>query len=49
MAGQNDLLSKAENYPLLEQQLRDGIQKLLDAGCQVIVSNTINPIHLMVF
>lgn len=49
MAGQNDLFAKVENIPRLEAALRDGIQKLLDAGCKVIVSNTINPIHLMVF
>ncbi len=49
MAGQNDLLSSAENMPKLEAQFRDGIQKLKDSGCTVIVSNTINPIHLMVF
>jgi lysophospholipase L1-like esterase len=49
MAGQNDLFSKVENLPKLEQALRAGIQKLKDAGCQVIVSNTIHPIHLMVF
>jgi lysophospholipase L1-like esterase len=49
MAGQNDLFAKVENIPRLEQLLREGIQKLLDAGCKVIVSNTINPIHLMVF
>ncbi len=49
MAGQNDFFSKAEDIPELERTLREGIQKLLDAGCQVIVSNTINPIHLAVF
>jgi len=49
MAGQNDLLSSTENMPKLERQFREGIQKLKDAGCTVIVSNTINPIHLMVF
>lgn len=49
MAGQNDLFSKAEELPKLEALLREGIQKLLDAGCQVILANTINPIHLMVF
>ena len=49
MAGQNDFFCKAEDLPALEKVFRDGIQKLLDAGCQVIVSNTINPIHLIVF
>lgn len=49
MAGQNDFFCKAENLPELERIFREGIQKLLDAGCQVIVSNTINPIHLIVF
>lgn len=49
MAGQNDLLSKEENLPVLEKKLRDGITRLQDAGIYVILSNTINPIHLMVF
>ena len=49
MAGQNDFFCKAEDLPELERIFREGIQKLLDAGCQVIVSNTINPIHLVVF
>ncbi len=49
MAGQNDFFCKAEDLPALERIFREGIQKLLDAGCQVIVSNTINPIHLIVF
>lgn len=49
MAGQNDFFCKAENLPELERVFREGIQKLLDAGCRVIVSNTINPIHLVVF
>jgi lysophospholipase L1-like esterase len=49
MAGQNDFFCKAEDLPELERVFREGIQKLLDAGCQVIVSNTINPIHLVVF
>lgn len=49
MAGQNDFFCKAEDLPELERIFREGIQKLLDAGCQVIVSNTINPIHLIVF
>lgn len=49
MAGQNDIFAKVENLPQLESILREGIQKLLDAGCKVIVSNTINPIHLVVF
>lgn len=49
MAGQNDFFCKAENLPELERVFREGIQKLLDSGCRVIVSNTINPIHLVVF
>ena len=49
MAGQNDIFAKVENLPQLEKILREGIQKLMDAGCKVIVSNTINPIHLVVF
>ena len=49
MAGQNDFFCRAENLPELERVYREGIQKLLDAGCRVIVSNTINPIHLVVF
>lgn len=49
MAGQNDFFCKSEDLPELERVFREGIQRLLDAGCQVIVSNTINPIHLIVF
>lgn len=49
MAGQNDLLSKVEKLPLLERQLREGIIKAKASGAEVIVSNTINPIHLVVF
>lgn len=49
MAGQNDFFCRAADLPELEQTFREGIQKLLDAGCKVMVSNTINPIHLAVF
>jgi len=49
MAGQNDLLSKPENLPALEAKLRAGIIRLQEAGCFVVLSNTINPLHLIVF
>jgi len=49
MAGQNDFFCRAADLPELEQTFRNGVQRLLDAGCKVIVSNTINPIHLLVF
>jgi lysophospholipase L1-like esterase len=49
MAGQNDFVSGANNLDSLEQQLRDGITRLKSAGCQVVISNTINPVHISVF
>lgn len=49
MAGQNDLLSNPENLPTLEAKLRSGIIRLQEAGCYVVLSNTINPLHLIVF
>lgn len=49
MAGSNDLMSKTENFPSIRETFRDGIQQLLAAGCDVVVANTINPVHLKVF
>ena len=49
MAGSNDLMSKTENLPGLQETFRSGVQQLLSAGCDVIVANTINPVHLRVF
>ncbi len=49
MAGSNDLLSKTESLPRLRELLRDGVQQLLAAGCDVVLVNTINPIHLRLF
>lgn len=49
MAGQNDFFCRAVDLPELERTFRNGVQRLLDSGCKVIVSNTINPIHLLVF
>lgn len=49
MAGSNDLMAKVEKLPKLRETLRDGIQQLLAAGCDVLVANTINPQHLKLF
>lgn len=49
MAGSNDLLSKTQSLPRLRDLLRDGIQQLLAAGCDVVLVNTINPLHLRLF
>ena len=49
MAGSNDLLSKEEALPRLREQYRDGLHQLLAAGCDVVVANTLNPLHLKVF
>jgi lysophospholipase L1-like esterase len=49
MAGSNDLMSSQDKLPELRAIYRDGIQQLLSAGCDVIVANTINPLHLRVF
>jgi lysophospholipase L1-like esterase len=49
MAGSNDLLSKEESLPRLREQYRDGLHQLLAAGCDVVVANTINPLHLKIF
>lgn len=49
MAGSNDLLSKGEDLPRLREKFRTGLLELKAAGCDVVVANTINPIHLRVF
>jgi len=49
MAGSNDLLSKEESLPKLRADFRNGLQELLAAGADVVVANTINPLHLRVF
>ena len=49
MAGSNDLLGKEDSLPRIEATLRLGILELLAAGCDVVVANTINPLHLRVF
>jgi lysophospholipase L1-like esterase len=49
MAGANDLMKSYKKYPELERQLFEGIRKLQDAGCHVLVANTLNPLHLRVF
>lgn len=49
MAGSNDLMSKPETIARLREIYRDGLQQLLAAGCDVVVANTINPLHLKVF
>lgn len=49
MAGSNDLMSRADSFPELQDTYRDGIHQLLSAGCDVVVANTINPVHLRLF
>lgn len=49
MAGSNDLMTREKNLPELERIFREGLELLLAAGCEVVVANTINPIHLRVF
>jgi lysophospholipase L1-like esterase len=49
MAGSNDLLSREDSLPRLRASYRDGLQQLLAAGADVVVANTINPLHLRVF
>lgn len=49
MAGSNNLSASAEQLPKLRSIFRDGIHQLVAAGCDVIVANTINPLHLRVF
>jgi len=49
MAGSNDLTASPEKLPDLRAVYREGVQKLLDTGSDVIIANTINPLHLNVF
>lgn len=49
MAGSNDLMSKPETIAELRATYREGLLQLLAAGCDVVVANTINPLHLKVF
>jgi lysophospholipase L1-like esterase len=49
MAGSNDMFASKAKLPELERVFREGLQLLIAAGCDVVVANTINPIHLRVF
>ncbi len=49
MAGSNNLTCHESKIPQLQQVFRHGLQELLAAGCDVVVANTINPLHLKVF
>lgn len=49
MAGSNDLTVAPEKLPELRSIYRDGLQQLVESGSDVIISNTINPLHLRVF
>ena len=48
MAGSNDLLSRDDALPRLRASYRDGLHQLLASGADVVVANTINPLHLRV-
>jgi phosphatidylinositol alpha 1,6-mannosyltransferase len=49
MAGSNDLLSSEKILPELREKFRTGLLELQAAGCDVVVANTINPMHLRIF
>lgn len=49
MAGSNDLMTRAEKLPELMERFRLGLLSLKAAGCDVVVANTINPLHLRLF
>lgn len=49
MAGSNDLLTRTEKLPQLQAKFREGIQQLVASGADVVVANTINPLHLRIF
>lgn len=49
MAGSNDLMKSRKHHPALRALLRGAIERLLANGSQVVVANTINPLHLKVF
>ena len=49
MAGSNDLTTAPEKLPELRDIYRQGLQRLIDSGSDVIIANTINPLHLRVF
>lgn len=49
MAGSNDLLSSEDKLPAIRDRFRNGLLELTAAGCDVVVANTINPLHLRVF
>ncbi len=49
MAGSNDLMSKPELMPKHRSMFRNGLLELKAAGCDVVVANTINPLHLRIF
>jgi lysophospholipase L1-like esterase len=49
MAGSNDLLSSEDKLPEIRERFRHGLLELTAAGCDVVVANTINPLHLRVF
>lgn len=49
MAGSNDLLTAPEKLPEIRAKFELGLAELTAAGCDVVVANTINPLHLRVF
>jgi lysophospholipase L1-like esterase len=49
MAGSNDLLTREQKLPRLRAIYREGLMSLKASGCDVVVANTINPLHLRIF
>lgn len=49
MAGSNDLLTRVEKLQQLREKFREGILQLVASGADVVVANTINPLHLRIF
>jgi lysophospholipase L1-like esterase len=49
MAGSNDLMTKSPELPQLMEKFELALLSLKAAGCDIVVANTINPLHLRLF